>query len=138
MGFASDELIENHAAVKRGEKARIETDDGQVYYVDVGSARTLLPDGRTLVVVWGETYPPKPLEWSVHPPAGSVLVSDIVHALNDAAASVARIDGLSPRDKNAIIGQLRSIAGQLRGLEHMGGFDPVPFAPPRPPANEPR
>lgn len=140
MGFADQRLKDNSAACARGEKTRIELPDGQVHYVFTGRARTLLPDGRTLVVTWAEGIPPTPLEVRVDPArdAGSSGdLAEIVVELNHAARRIALVESLLPRDRNAIIGQLRNIAGQLYGLPYLGGFEPVPFGPPRK-ADEPR
>jgi len=64
----------------------------------------------------------------------------IAALLGTLAGTIADCHDLDARDRNAVIGQLRATAGQVRGLVGLPGYKQAPFSPTRPasPAQEPK
>lgn len=58
--------------------------------------------------------------------------TDIANQIAIIAGHVADCADLDPRDRNAIVGQLRASAGQVRGLAGLPGYRQAPFAPTTP------
>jgi hypothetical protein len=146
MGYASDHLIEMHELAKNGLAFQIDVPDGSggKVWVRSGEARHVLLDGSDseLRIQWGETFPPKPIKVEL------VKSTQVAHEVDMATArGVAPVDmavgliqeaafqllkaGLPARDANALIGQLRNVAAQVRGFGGLADFPTVPFQPPR-------
>ena len=115
---------------------KIEIPDGSSRTVDVpeGQDRYDLGDGRALTIEWVETYPAQPGRIRiVQAPQAGDLASGLSPAdvaiglMKEAASWVAKIEGMSPRDRNAVIGQARNLAAQIRGFGGLSDWPTVPF-----------
>ncbi len=129
-GFASEDLEQKYAAQQRGELTPVDVPGGGRAWVKTGAATHALPDGRILRIEWVETFPAKPTSVTIEGPV-SDRAAVAVALIQDAAREVAEIDGVPPRDRNAIIGQLRNVAAQIRGISGLPDWPSVPFSPPR-------
>lgn len=54
---------------------------------------------------------------------------EIADKINNIALEVAECRDLDARDRNAAIGQLRTVAAFVRGVEGLPGFKQAPFEP---------
>lgn len=131
MGHASEDLEQKFAAQQRGELTPVDIPGGGRVWVKTGAATHALDDGRILRMEWVETMPVQLGRVTVEGPVQD-RARDAVNLLRDAAREVAALDELTPRDRNAIIGALRNIAGQIVGLRLVPEFSAVPSQyPPR-------
>ena len=121
---------ERNAIMDQFENVTIE---GEVVRVKNGQ-RTAETKGGRWLLKWGETYPEKFIGYEElkEPTAPPSELEGMVSTVALLASRIADCAELDPRDRNAIIGQLRSVAGQLRGLAGLPGFRQAPFAPTTP------
>lgn len=130
MGYASEDLERKYAAEQRGELARVEVPDGsaRIAWVKTGAREHALDDGRILRLEWSEVNPPKVGHATVEGPIVQ-RAQTAVALLRDAAAEVRDLFEMPARDRNAIIGQLRNVAAQIRGFRGLDEWPAAPFDP---------
>jgi hypothetical protein len=61
-----------------------------------------------------------------------MTAQEIAERIAAIAADIATCETLDSRDRNAAIGQLRQVAGFVRGAEGLPGFKQAAFAPTTP------
>jgi len=66
------------------------------------------------------------------PPDTAIPPAEIAVSIAEIAKQIVHCAALDPRDRNAAIGQLRTVAAFVRGAEGLPGFRQAPFAPTTP------